>query len=127
MAYGRKYTTYYKRRSGGTTTIDILKNGYSGSVTTLTADLNALEIEFAGDVENIYASTVGTGAVIRVIATPLTLTELFTADPQEFIVKIYNGGTGTNLVWQGFVSPEIYGEGDKKAWTCPLINATEFI
>jgi hypothetical protein len=120
MAYGVKYRTAYKRRSNNTTTIDILKNGYAGGITTLVADYDALEIDFAGNIENIYTPTIGSGAVIRVIASPLTLTELFTGDPQEYIVKIYNGASGSNLVWQGFVSPEIYSEDYSSSLPVPI-------
>jgi len=111
MAYATKYRTSYKRRSGALTTIDIQEKNYSGSITELTPDVNPLEINISGDVNNIYAPTQGTGAVIRLLVTPLTLhNEFFTTDPQKYVVKIFNGTTGGTLVWQGFISTGIWQE-----------------
>ncbi len=111
MAYGVKYRTSYKRRSNNTTTIDILENGYSGSITTLDADANPLEITLDGDIENIYMATRGSGANINLFVTPLTLhKDFFVEDPQKYIVKVYNSTGATNLYWQGYVNTNIYNE-----------------
>lgn len=118
--YGVKYRTSYKRRSNNTTTIDILENGYTGSTITLVADNNAFNISFNGNANNIYEPTIGYGAVLNVIATPLTMLDLFTDDPQQFIVKAYNGNSGENLFWQGFISPEIYNENYSSAIPVPI-------
>ncbi len=111
MAYAIKYRIQYKRISNSTTTIDILQDGYTGgTITNLDTVDNPLEITFDGDVNNIYKPTLGSGASIKILATPLTLLDLFTDNPQEFIVKIYNGNSGSNLIWQGFINSEIYSE-----------------
>jgi hypothetical protein len=110
MSYGIKYRTSYKRRSGGTTTIDILENGFSGSITGLTGDSNTLTISTSGEINNIYTPTIGSGASIKLLVPPLTMTSLFTTDPQRYQVKCYNGTSGTNLFWAGYVSTGLYSE-----------------
>lgn len=110
MASNIRYRIAYKRFSEGITTIDIIDTSYGGGITNLVAAGDPLNISFSGDVNNIYAPTVGSGATITVISTPLSLINLFTIDPQKYIVKIYNGDTSTNLVWQGFVNTNIYNE-----------------
>lgn len=121
MAYAVKYRIQYKRISNSTTTIDILQDGYTGgTITELETVDNPLEITFDGDVNNIYKPTLGSGASIKILATPLTLLDLFTDNPQEFIVKIYNGSSGSNLIWQGFINSEIYSEDYSASYLTPI-------
>jgi hypothetical protein len=120
MAYGVKYRIAYYRKSEGITTIDFLEKDYSGAVTNLLAYGDPLQIDFSGDAANIFKPTVGSGATIKCISpSPLALLEvadsiepggLFTDDPQKFIVKIYNGASGSTLMWQGFINAEMYNE-----------------
>jgi hypothetical protein len=110
MAYGVNYRMTYKRFSGGTTTIDILKNGYGGGITTLMGASDPLEVMFDGNVSNIFSGTKGSGANINIVATPFSMVNVFTTDPQEYMVKIYNGASGSTLVWQGFLNTGIYAE-----------------
>ena len=108
--YGRKYTLWYKRRSNQKTTIDILEKDYYGGVIELTGNTDCLQINFTGDVTNIYAPTQGSGTQLQLIVPALTMTDLFTDDPQKFQIKVYNGLTGVNLIWQGFLPCGIYTE-----------------
>lgn len=112
MSYETKYRIQYKRRSLGITTIDIMEKDYdessAGAITPLLASGHPLEITFDGDVKNIFTPTLGSGAVIRVMAYPLTLIDLYTSDPQKFMVKIWDGQSGDVLRWQGFINTEIY-------------------
>ena len=111
MAYGRKFTISYKRLSNSTTTIDILERDYSGSVTELTPAADPLKINFIGDAEKIFDSSIGSGATICVYAPTLTLTSLYTEDPLKYMVKIYNGTySGGTLAWQGYLNTGIYTE-----------------
>lgn len=110
-SYGIKYQTSYKRRSGNLTTIDFLQSGYSGSVTTLIPDAKPLEITLNGNIDNIWEATQGSGASINLYVNPLTmLNDFFVTDPQNFVVKIYNGNSGDTLLWQGFINSGIYNE-----------------
>lgn len=123
MAYGVKYRIqYYRRYSGKQTTIDILeKDHISSAITELRAAEDPLTILFDGDPSNIYKPTIGSGAVIRIVETPLTLLGLFTDDPQKYMVRIFDGianedsdvssDTDGKLIWQGFINAEIYSEG----------------
>jgi hypothetical protein len=121
--YNIHYRISYLRFSGGKTTIDILEKDYfddsdgdasselGPEIITLEAAGNPLEISTEGNPENIYGKpTQGSGATIRVLAQPLTLHNLFTTDPQKFIVKVYNGDSGENLYWQGFINTGIFNE-----------------
>jgi hypothetical protein len=121
MSYTTRYRIAYKRFSDASTTIDILDASYAGSITNLTAAGDPLNISFTGDINNIYAPTIGSGATLNVVSTPLTLIDLFTNDPQKYMVKIYNGGSGSNLFWQGFVNAGIYNESYSIGSTMPSI------
>lgn len=126
MAYNVHYRIAYKRLSNSQTTIDILENSYGGSVVNLNPDATPLTITKSGDINNIFQPTIGSGAVINVMATPLTLLGLFTTDPQQFIVKCYNGSSGTGLFWQGFVNAQIYNEDYSLNIPVPIsINAND--
>jgi hypothetical protein len=126
MAYNIHYRIAYKRLSNSTTTIDILENGYGGSVVNLNPDAAPLQISKSGDVSKIFQSTIGSGAVININGTPLSMLNLFSADPQQFIVKCYNGSSGTGLFWQGFVNTEIYNEDYSANYPIPIsINAND--
>lgn len=112
MAHGVKYRLEYYRLHGGQTTIDILERDYAGAVTALTGAGDPLQITWEGNAGNIYEPTIGSGATIKLICTtPLQLLGLFTNDPQKYMVKIYNGASGSTLRWQGFINAEVYSEG----------------
>jgi hypothetical protein len=116
--YGIKYQIQYLRRRGTQTTINILEKNYSGGITQLQAAGTPLEISYTGDETNIYTPSVGSGVTIQIMATPLSLQEFFTTDPQQFKVMIYEGDSedssggleNENLFWQGFINTGIYTE-----------------
>jgi hypothetical protein len=109
MAYNIRYFIPYSRDNGGHTYIHILEKDTSvGTYQTVQAGGNPLEIMFSGDVNDIYCGTVGSGASINLRVTPLSMINLFTTDPQKYMVKVYNE---TNLLWQGFINTGIYSEG----------------
>ena len=107
MTYSIKYLITYKKTSGVTTTIQILEKDYGGGTTTLMADGNPLEIMISGDVTDLYCGTVGSGANINLRITPLSMINLFTTDPQKYMVKVFADAT---LIWQGFINTGIYYE-----------------
>lgn len=118
--YGKKYSTHYYRRSGNQTFIDIYEKNYSGSITTLIAPADCLQISLDGDVKNIYEATRGSGATIKLLVTPLTLTSFFTNDNQKYIVKVYSDYSGGNLIWQGFISTGLYQENYSTSALTPI-------
>ena len=105
MAYGVKYRFPFQSVEGIDWTIDILKDGYSGS---------------------IHTRAIGGSPILRrdrsnnICGTSLELTaeclvdgefeELSSSNPFMFQVKVYhsNNGSTSELVWQGYVTPEIY-------------------
>ena len=126
MSYNLKYKIDYKRLSNQSTHIEILQNGWTGGTTSLNPDVSPLTISKSGDVSNIFTPTIGTGAVININATPLSLLNLFTSDPQKFIVKCYNSTGTTGLFWQGFVNTGYYQEDYSANYPIPInINAND--
>lgn len=112
MAYGIQYRTAYKRFSGGQTTIDFLQLDAveASPIVELVAGGNPLEITTTGDINNVFKPTIGTGATINLVVDPLSMLVFFTSNPQEWLVNIYDGVSGSTLIWQGFINAEIYSE-----------------
>ena len=122
MTYGVKYRIAYRRlQSGNPTTIDILERDYVGAITDLTAYGDPWRVTFEGTPDNIYKPTLGSGATLKVkVDTPFQLLDLFTDDPQKFMIRQFDGisdedsdassDAGGHLVWQGFINAEIYNE-----------------
>lgn len=104
MAYGVKYRFPFESVEGIDWTIDILKNGYSGTVNVrpiggspqLRKDKN----------DNICGTSLDIVAECNVDGE---FEEFSSSNPFTFQVKAYRGGT---LVWQGYVSPELYNAPD---------------
>jgi len=108
MAYNLRYFIPYRKHNGGQTSIHILeKDTSTGTYSTLKAGGNPLVITTDGNVSNLYCGTVGSGADINLRVKPLTMLNLFTTDPQKYMVKIYNEDS---LIWQGFISTGIHNE-----------------
>lgn len=104
MAYGVKYRFPFESVEGIDWTIDILKNGYSGSVNVrpiggspqLRKDKN----------DNICGTSLDIVAECNVDGE---FEEFSSSNPFTFQVKVY---CESNLVWQGYVSPELYSAPD---------------
>ena len=104
MAYGVKYRFPFESVEGVEWTIDILKNGYSGTVNVrpiggspqLRKDKN----------DNICGTSLDITAECNVDGE---FEEFSSSNPFTFQVKAYRGST---LVWQGYVSPELYNAPD---------------
>lgn len=104
MAYGVKYRFPFESVDGVSWTIDILKNGYSGSILTRAmGGAPALRKDQNGCIHGTSLDLIAECAVDG------EFQELSTSDPFAFQVKVYHGeGTFAHLVWQGYVTPEIY-------------------
>ena len=110
MAYGIKYRFRFWSEHGVLHTVNLLQDGYSGTVTERPL----------GKAPVIRMQDNGT---FRSTSCNLTLecqvdgefADLYTSDPREFRIDVFRGGTlsaGGELVWQGFVATEIYAEPD---------------
>ena len=114
MAFATKYQHVYDEVNGPpdgatytpiTWRIDILEDGFAGSVTELKGTQSPVEIEW--DTINLYREHImPSKAKIRLVSDS-TFSEFITADEEDYRVDIYKDGT---LYWQGFVLPGSYEE-----------------
>lgn len=104
MAYGVKYRFPFESVDGVAWTVDILKNGYSGSILTRAmGGAPALRKDQNGCIHGTSLDLIAECAVDG------EFQELSTSDPFAFQVKVYHGeGALAHNVWQGYVTPEIY-------------------
>ena len=100
MAYGVKYRFLFESVEGVEWTIDILKNGYSGSV--LPRALGGSPVLRKDQNDNIWGTSLD---MVAECAVDGEFEEFSTSDPFAFQVKVYQG---SSLRWQGFMTPEIY-------------------
>ena len=105
MAYGVKYRFPFQSVEGVDWTIDILKDGYSGSI--LTRAIGGSPILRRDKSDNICGTSLELTAECLVDGE---FEELSSSNPFMFQVKVYhsNNGSTSELVWQGYVTPEIY-------------------
>jgi hypothetical protein len=105
MAYGVKYRFPFQSVEGVDWTIDILKDGYSGSI--LTRAIGGSPILRRDRSDNICGTSLELTAECLVDGE---FEELSSSNPFMFQVKVYhsNNGSTSELVWQGYVTPEIY-------------------
>lgn len=104
MAYGVKYRFFFESVSGLEWTIDILKDGYSGAVRNRA--LGGAPMLRKDQNDNICGTSLDLTAECSVDGE---YEEFSTSDPFAFQAKVYREST---LVWQGFVSPEMYSAPD---------------
>lgn len=105
MAYGVKYRFPFQSVEGVDWTIDILKDGYSGSI--LTRAIGGSPILRRDKSDNICGTSLELTVECLVDGE---FEELSSSNPFMFQVKVYhsNNGSTSELVWQGYVTPEIY-------------------
>ena len=110
MAYGIKYRFRTWSEHGVLYTVNLLQDGYTGSVTE--RPLGKSPVIRMQD-----------NGCFRSTSCNLTLecnvdgefAELYTCNPREFRIDVFRGGSvdgGGTLVWSGFVATEIYAEPD---------------
>lgn len=104
MAYGVKYRFPFESVEGVDWTIDILKDGYSGTVNIRPVGGSPMLRKDKND--NICGTSLDLTAECNVDGE---YEEFSSSDPFSFQVKVYRGST---LVWQGYVSPELYNAPD---------------
>ena len=104
MAYGVKYRFPFESVEGIEWTIDILKDGYSGTVNIRPVGGSPMLRKDKND--NICGTSLDLTAECNVDGE---YEEFSSSNPFSFQVKVYRGST---LVWQGYVSPELYNAPD---------------
>ncbi|MBQ2101929.1 MAG: hypothetical protein II479_00005, partial [Bacteroidales bacterium] len=110
MAYGIKYRFRFYSEHGVLHTVNISKDGYSGSVTE--RPLGKAPVIRMQDGTPFRSTSCN---LVLECRTDGEFAELYTSNPKEFQVDVFRGGTlnsGGTLVWEGFVATEIYSEPD---------------
>lgn len=88
--------------------VDILKRGFSGSVTEICGADVPLRISYNGQGEGKYSPLVGSSAIVGLLSeSNQQFAELFTGDDRQFQVKYYRDGA---LRWIGYIIPSMYEE-----------------
>ena len=104
MAYGLKYKFIFDSLHGVETKIEVLKDGYSGSV--IQRPLGAAPVLRQQRNECVAGSSLAFTPECQVDGE---FSEFYTTDAKEFRVDLYRGGV---KIWSGFVTPELYSEPD---------------
>ena len=104
MAYATKYLFKWQSANGTTREIRVLKDGYSGSV--IQRHLGRAPVLKKQHNGNVYGTSLEFYAECAVDGE---FAEFYTTDPKAYKVELYAGST---LLWQGYVTPELYREPD---------------
>jgi len=109
MSFAVKYRIEFCDLRQLTWKIDILEDGYSGSITSLTSANNPLNIEFDSGSDVFSDPVKPSTATIRVFATTdFQLTDLYSTEDLHYLVKIYYNDT--TLFWQGWLRMDDFEE-----------------
>ena len=103
MSYGVKYRIEFKDHFNRAIKVDISKDGYSSTVTSVTPTADPLSIEWPGQRGDIFAPV--RGAICRVgfyAASSGQFDEFFTAKERQFKVEVY---VSASLYWSGWMIP----------------------
>lgn len=110
MAYGVKYRLEFSDVLGNGKKIEILKDGYSGTVLPLVGTADPVSIKWEGD-DDFYSPIIGSTCTLNLFVTDTVQYENFYAfDEEEFQVKIYYKDASNNyqLYWAGFIVTDSY-------------------
>jgi hypothetical protein len=101
MAYGAKYRIEFKDFYDNDIKVDLLKDGYSGSVTSVTPTDDPLKIEWRGERSDLFKPVRGGLATLNVYAqTTDQFSEFFNATEKQFKMEVY---VSASLYWTGYV------------------------
>lgn len=104
MAYATKYLFKWESVNGTTREIRVLLDGYSGSV--VQRRLGRAPVLKKQHNGNVYGTSLEFYAECAVDGE---FAEFYTTDPKAYRVDLYSGNT---LLWQGYITPELYAEPD---------------
>lgn len=111
--YGVLYRMEYKNIAGVQSRIDILKKGWSGSVTTInTADETPIRLYMRGENSDKFNAIFPTEAEINLISTnDFDYQGLFSEYEHQYIAIWYKDlGSGLTELWRGANMPGLYTE-----------------
>ena len=104
MAYATKYLFKWESSNGTTREIRVQKDGYSGSV--IQRRLGRAPVLKKQRNGTVFGTSLEFYAECAVDGE---FAEFYTSDPKAYKVLLYTGAT---LLWQGYVTPELYSEPD---------------
>lgn len=109
MAYGVKYRFQFVADSGGVYRVDLLEDGFSGSITT--RPLGKAPVIRMQDSDCIRATSCD---LVLECRTDGEFVDLYTTNPFQYRVEVYmiDGNNAAWHVWNGYVATEIYSEPD---------------
>lgn len=111
--YGVYYRINFSNLAETACRIDILKKGYSGSITTLdTVDLVPIKPRMNGENSEKFSVLFPTEADVNLMSTSgFEFSIFFTDYERTYIVKYYkNTGSGLTEIWRGANMPGLYQE-----------------
>lgn len=110
MAYGLSHNIEWKDRENVDSKVEILENGYSGSVTDCVPAEDPLLVDIAPMDPNIFMPVIGKGATINLISeTNGQFMGMYTIDPVKRMIKCFKNGNA-NPWFLGYINTEQYGE-----------------
>ena len=112
MAYGVKYRLEFVDDNLKGKKIEILKDGYSGSVLPLTGTNDPLEIEWSGD-DDFYNPIIGSTCTINLFDTDTSnYDDFYEFDEREYKIKISYKDSSNNYqtYWQGWLLTDQFKE-----------------
>lgn len=104
MAYNTRWFFRFESVNGTEYTINIKQNGYTG--TAVQRHLGQAPVLRREENEGVCGSSLELYAECQ---TDGEFTSLYTSDPLEYLVEVKEG---SSVIWEGFVSPELYSEPD---------------
>lgn len=104
MAYAVKYLFKFQSSNGTVREIRVLKDGYSGSV--IQRPLGRAPVIKKEQNGGVHGTSLTFYAECHIDREYI---EFYTSDPKEYRVDVYAGST---LLWQGYITPELYSEPD---------------
>lgn len=112
MAYGVKYRLEFVDDNLKGKKIEILKDGYSGSVLALTGTNNPLILEWSGN-DDFYDPIIGSTCTINLLDTATSnYDNFYEFDEREYKVIIYykDSGGSYQIYWQGWLLTDQFKE-----------------
>lgn len=108
MAYGEKYRFQFVSDNGTVYRVDLLEDGFSGSVTT--RPLGKAPVIRMQDADCIRATSCD---LVLECRTEGEFVDLYTTNPFQYKVNVYQvQGNSVWYIWRGYVATEIYSEPD---------------
>ena len=112
MAYGIKYRLEFSDLKGNKRKVEILKNGYTGSVLPMIGTSEPVEIEWKAE-DDLYEPLIGSLCTLNLMVTDdVTYDNFYLYDEREYKVIIYYEPMADNwaVYWSGWVVNDLYSQ-----------------